>query len=54
MFALFFAQNAWRTRASAVHGPDHAHFLVYTMVGGVFLYFSLSSFFKANRRGGSR
>jgi hypothetical protein len=51
MFALFFAQNAWRTRASAVRGPDHAHFLLYLIIGAVFLYFSISSFFKANRRG---
>lgn len=51
LFALFFAQNAWRTRASAVRGVDHAHFLIYAIIGAVFLYFSISSFFKANRRG---
>jgi hypothetical protein len=50
LFALFFAQNAWRTRASALRGADHAHFLLYSIIGMVFVYFSLSSFFKANRR----
>ena len=50
LFALFFAQHAWRTRASALHGPDHAHFLVYSIAGLVFLYFSSTSFLKANRR----
>ncbi|MFL6305256.1 MAG: hypothetical protein ACJ72H_17125 [Candidatus Sulfotelmatobacter sp.] len=51
LFALFFGQNAWKTRLSALHGPEHAHFLVYALVTLVFLYFSASSFVKAARRG---
>jgi hypothetical protein len=51
LFAIFFGQNAWRTRASALHGPEHAHFLLYAVVTLVFLYFCASSFLKAARRG---
>jgi hypothetical protein len=51
LFAVFFGQNAWRTRTSALHGPEHAHFLLYAIVTLVFLYFCVSSFVKAARRG---
>jgi hypothetical protein len=51
LFAVFFGQNAWRTRASVLHGPEHAHFLLYAVVTLVFLYFCVSSFVKASRRG---
>ncbi|HEX6495703.1 MAG TPA: hypothetical protein VF018_09480 [Acidobacteriaceae bacterium] len=51
LFALFFGQNAWKTRLSALRGPEHAHFLVYSLVTLVFLYFCISSFVKAARRG---
>ncbi|MGA9718083.1 MAG: hypothetical protein WBQ79_07355 [Acidobacteriaceae bacterium] len=51
LFAVFFGQNAWRTRASALHGAEHAHFLLYAVVTLVFLYFCVSSFVKASRRG---
>ena len=54
LFAIFFGQNAWRTRASALHGPEHAHFLLYAIVTLVFVYFCVSSFLKAMRRGRSR
>ena len=27
LFALFFAQNAYKVRTDALHGPEHAHFL---------------------------
>jgi hypothetical protein len=54
LFAIFFAQNAWSTRASALHGPEHQHFLLYAIVTLVFLYFSISSFVKAMRRGRRR
>ena len=36
LFAAFFGQNAWRIRASALHGPDHAHFLVATIAALIF------------------
>lgn len=50
-FAIFFGQSAWRTHASALHGPEHAHFLLYAVVTLLFLYFCVSSFAKASRRG---
>jgi hypothetical protein len=51
LFALFFGQNAWNARASALHGPQHAYFLLYATVTLVFIYFCISSFIKARRRG---
>jgi hypothetical protein len=51
LFALFFGQNAWNTRTSALHGPHHAQFLLYAIVTLIFLYFCISSFIKAARRG---
>jgi hypothetical protein len=51
LFAVFFGQNAWNTRASALHGPEHAHFLLYALVTLIFVYFCISSFVKAARRG---
>ena len=51
LFATFFGQNAWRTRAAALHGPEHVHFLLYVAVTLVFIYFCVSSFVKASRRG---
>jgi hypothetical protein len=50
LFAAFFGQNAWRIRASVLHGPDHAHFLVATLAALVFAYFSIGSFVKAEQR----
>ena len=51
LFAVFFGQNAWKTRASALHGPEHNLFLLYAVVTLVFAYFCVSSFVKAARRG---
>ena len=42
LFAIFFGQNAWRTRTSALHGPEHAHFLLYALVTLIFVYFCLA------------
>jgi hypothetical protein len=50
LFAAFFGQNAWKIRASALHGPDHAHFLIATTAALIFAWFSISSFIKAERR----
>jgi hypothetical protein len=49
LFGFFFAQNAYRNRASALHGPAHAQFLLFSAVTLVFFYFCLSSFWKAAR-----
>jgi hypothetical protein len=51
LFAIFFGQNAWNTRTSVLHGPEHAHFLLYAVATLIFLYFCVSSFVKAARRG---
>jgi len=50
LFAAFFGQNAWRIRASALHGPDHTHFIVTTLAALIFAWFSISSFVKAEQR----
>jgi hypothetical protein len=50
LFAAFFGQNAWKIRASALHGPDHAHFIVATFAALVFAWFCIGSFVKASRR----
>jgi hypothetical protein len=51
LFAAFFGQNAWKIRASALHGPDHAHFVVATLATLVFAWFCITSFIKASHRG---
>ena len=51
LFAAFFGQTAWKIRASVLHGPEQAHFLLYAVATLIFLYFSISSFVKAARRG---
>jgi hypothetical protein len=50
VFVLVFAQTLWRTRASYLHGPDHQKFLVAAGLALVFLYLSLSSFWRARRK----
>ncbi len=50
VFVLVFGQMVWRARASYLHGPDHQKFLVAAGLMLVFLYLSLSSFWRARRR----
>ena len=50
MFVLIFGQSLWRTRASAEHGPDHAKFVVAACLIALFLYLTISSFWRARRR----
>jgi len=50
MFVLVFSQTLWRTRASAEHGPDHAKFVVAACLVALFLYLTISSFWRARRR----
>jgi hypothetical protein len=45
-----FIPNLWRMRASWQHGPDHTTFLVTAGVVVVFLYLSVTSFWRARRR----
>lgn len=50
LFALFFAQNAYRLRHAWYSGADHARFLIYAAVTLLFLYFAFSSFYRARRK----
>lgn len=50
IFVVAFAPTLWRTRASYAHGPDHRTFWSAAVVMAVFLYLSVSSFWKARRR----
>jgi hypothetical protein len=45
-----FAPTLWRVRANWAHGPDHRLFLVTAGVMAVFLYLSISSFWRARKR----
>ena len=45
-----FGPTLWRMRASWLHGPDHRTFLVTAGVVVVFLYLSVSSFWRARRK----
>jgi hypothetical protein len=47
---VFVWRGMWPARASILHGPDHLKFLVYTGLALVFLYLSVSSFWRAARK----
>ena len=49
-FVLIFVQSAWRYHADYAAGPNHDRFLVSVVLGVVFLYLSLSSFWRARKR----
>jgi len=50
LFVIGFGSWAWRLRDQAVHGPEHSRFLVYVAMTLVFLYLSVSSFWRARRK----
>jgi hypothetical protein len=50
LFVLVFGRAAYRVRASALQGPDHQHFLGYGVFVGIFLYLSLSSFWRTRKK----
>jgi hypothetical protein len=50
IFVLVFGQMAWRTRSSFAHGADHLKFLLAAGLMLVFLYLSVSSFWRARRK----
>jgi hypothetical protein len=59
LFTLFFVQSAYRVRSAWRTGPEHAHLVLYVVVGLGFAWFSVSSFLRAYRKskrgpGGSR
>jgi hypothetical protein len=47
---VVFAPSAWRTRLCWAHGPDHRTFLVAAAIVLLFLYLSITSFWRARRR----
>lgn len=50
LFAIGFGNGVWRIRDQAVHGPEHAKFLIYAGMMLLFLYLGVSSFFRARRK----
>jgi hypothetical protein len=50
LFTLFFLTNAFRLRAAWRTGPEHQRFLLYSLCAAVFVYFTVSSFYRAARR----
>jgi hypothetical protein len=50
LFVLIFAQNLWRIRESWVHGENRPKFMVFAAMMAVFLYLSVSSFWRARKR----
>ncbi len=50
LFAMLFAQHLWTLRSAWRSGAEHAHFVVYSGLTLVFLYFALSSFARARAR----
>jgi hypothetical protein len=50
LFVILFGNWAWKLHAEYAQGPEHSKFLVYVALTAVFLYLSLSSFWRAKRR----
>lgn len=50
LFAVFFAQGAFRLRTQWAVGPDHAKLLLYGALTLLFAYFCLSSFYRARKK----
>ena len=50
LFVILFGNRMWLLRAQYAHGPDHSKFLVYAGLTLVFLYLSVSSFWRAKRK----
>jgi hypothetical protein len=47
---LVFSPTVWKTRLSWAHGPDHRNFVIAVAIVLVFLYLSVSSFWRARRK----
>lgn len=47
---LVFGPTVWKTRLSWAHGPDHRTFLIAAGIVVLFLYLSVSSFWRARRK----
>jgi len=44
LFALFFAQNAYKFRQDCAGGPEHAHFWLYASLAALFGGFTVTQF----------
>jgi hypothetical protein len=47
---VVFGPVLWKTRLSWAHGPDHRTFLITAAIVALFLYLSVSSFWRARRK----
>lgn len=47
---LIFGSYMWRIRTNWNHGPDHRYFLISCVVVAMFLYLSVTSFWRASRK----
>ena len=50
LFAIYFAQDLWRTRLSYATGPQHQRFLIAVVLTSLFAYLSISAFWRARRK----
>jgi hypothetical protein len=50
LFVAAFAPTLWRTRFSYAHGPDHRTFWSAAVIMVVFLYLSVTSFWRARKK----
>lgn len=50
IFSLFFVQGAYRLRADWRSGPNHHKLIIYAAVAIVFLYFAVTSFYRAHKK----
>lgn len=50
LFVVAFAPTLWRTRHSYAHGPDHRTFWAAASIMVVFLYLSVTSFWRARKK----
>ncbi|MGA2889379.1 MAG: hypothetical protein ABSE51_15125 [Terracidiphilus sp.] len=50
LFVVFFGQALWRMRESWAHSENRPKFLVFAAIMAVFLYLSVSSFWRARKR----
>jgi hypothetical protein len=47
---VVFGPTVWKSRLSWAHGPDHRNFVIAVGIVLVFLYLSVSSFWRARRK----
>jgi hypothetical protein len=50
LFVVVFARAMWLVKESYAYGPGHTRFLGYAALAALFLYLSVSSFWRARRK----